>query len=161
MLEKITLYVILYINITYNLIFSQPLLVANLSHASDAFSYRACNVFCPYVVIPFWDGYTCVGIPLSVIEIGMWRYHFELYILMSFVLSLHLPPCFSYLIFLSSQYPFLQVVFIILYHGCWRAHYIIHMLTLFPCSNLLFGATEYTTSINIWSAGCILAILLG
>jgi hypothetical protein len=80
----------------------QPSLVANLSHACDTFSYRACNMFCPSVVILFWDGYTCVGILLSVIVIATWRYHFELYILMSFVLSLHLPPCFSYLIFVFS-----------------------------------------------------------
>ena len=93
-----------------------------------------------------------MGTPLSVIVIGTWRYHFELYILMSFVLSLHLPPCFSYLIFVflgslpNIHYRLLVTIY----------HTYAHVITVFQSH--IFGATEYPTSINIWSVGCILAV---
>jgi len=36
-----------------------------------------------------------------------------------------------------------------------------HICSLFyRAPELMFGATEYTTSIDIWSAGCVLAELL-
>jgi hypothetical protein len=55
----------------------------------------------------------------------------------------------------------MQAVFVILYYGCCHAHYIIHTLSLLQCSNLIFGATDYTTAIDMWSVGCILGVLLG
>ncbi|KAG6531389.1 hypothetical protein ZIOFF_005195 [Zingiber officinale] len=38
--------------------------------------------------------------------------------------------------------------------------YIIHRSQYYRAPELIFGATEYTTAIDIWSAGCVLAELL-
>jgi hypothetical protein len=100
----------------------------------------------------------CVGIPHSVIVVGMWRYHFELYLLMSFVLSLHLPHCNGYLIFLSSQYPFfvgclrntiLRLLVSLLYHT--YAHVIITVLQSHIWCNRVYNINKYMVS---WMYSC-------
>ncbi|KAL6330233.1 hypothetical protein AAG906_040155 [Vitis piasezkii] len=41
-----------------------------------------------------------------------------------------------------------------------HAKHIIHLFSLLPAPELIFGATEYTTSIDIWSAGCVFPCFL-
>ena len=57
-----------------------------------------------------------------------------------------------YIIFKNSKSAYLQV------KGEANISYICSRFYRAP--ELIFGATEYTTSIDIWSAGCVLAELL-
>ena len=53
---------------------------------------------------------------------------------------------------------------LILFHGCHQvkgeANISYICSRYYRAPELIFGATEYTTSIDIWSAGCVLAELL-
>ncbi|CAM5176730.1 unnamed protein product [Eretmochelys imbricata] len=44
--------------------------------------------------------------------------------------------------------------------GAGRTQRLLHLLPLLPRPELIFGATDYTSNIDIWSAGCVLAELL-